>query len=354
MTKILLIEDNEDFRINTSEIIELAGYEVVTAVNGVDGVEKAILNQPDLIICDVMMPELDGYGVINILSKNPDTSGIPFIFLTAKAETSDVRKGMNLGADDYLLKPFDEKALITSIETRLKRNQSIKNQIVKGLSGESSTDDVKSGEEELKKLIENRKEKIYLAKEEIYREEDYANYIYFLVKGKIKLFKSDNYGKSFVIDIHHQGDFFGYMALLEYREHAETAMAMEECKVAIIPKEDFLKLVEKNREVSNKFIKLLAGNVREKEERMLQLAYSPVRERIARALIKLSDTDGQLVNDKTLIRISRDDLANIVGTAKESLVRMLSEMKSDEVLQLKGKEITILKPEELRKMVDFY
>ncbi len=353
MVKILLIEDNEDFRINTSEIIELANYEVITAVNGVDGVEKAITEQPDLIICDVMMPELDGYGVINILSKNPDTSGIPFIFLTAKAENSDVRKGMNLGADDYLLKPFDEQTLLTSIETRLKRNQSIKNQIVKGLSGEAS-EEISSGEEELKRLIENRKEKVFLPKEEIYREEDYANYIYFIISGKVKLFKSDNYGKNFVIDIHHKGEFFGYMALLESREHAETAMAMEECKVTIIPKEDFLKLVAKNREVSNKFIKLLAGNVREKEERLLQLAYSPVRERVARAIIHLADTEGELIDEKTQIKISRDDLANIVGTAKESLVRMLSEMKSDEVLQLKGKEITILKPEELRKMVDFY
>lgn len=353
MVKILLIEDNEDFRINTSEIIELANYEVITAVNGVDGVEKAITEQPDLIICDVMMPELDGYGVINILSKNPDTSGIPFIFLTAKAENSDVRKGMNLGADDYLLKPFDEQTLLTSIETRLKRNQSIKNQIVKGLSGEAS-EEISSGEEELKRLIDNRKEKVFLPKEEIYREEDYANYIYFIISGKVKLFKSDNYGKNFVIDIHHKGEFFGYMALLESREHAETAMAMEECKVTIIPKEDFLKLVAKNREVSNKFIKLLAGNVREKEERLLQLAYSPVRERVARAIIHLADTEGELIDEKTQIKISRDDLANIVGTAKESLVRMLSEMKSDEVLQLKGKEITILKPEELRKMVDFY
>lgn len=353
MIKILLIEDNEDFRINTSEIIELANYQVVTAVNGVDGVKKAIIEQPDLIICDVMMPELDGYGVINILSKNPDTSGIPFIFLTAKAENSDVRKGMNLGADDYLLKPFDENTLLSSIETRLKRNQTIKNQIMKGLAGEVS-EEITSGEEELNKLIENRKEKVFLSKEEIYREEDYANYIYFILEGKVKLFKSDNYGKNFVIDIHHKGDFFGYMALLESREHAETAMAMEECKVTIIPKEDFLKLVAKNREVSNKFIKLLAGNVREKEERLLQLAYSPVRERVARAIIHLADTEGELIDEKTQIKISRDDLANIVGTAKESLVRMLSEMKADEVLSLKGKEITILKPVELRKMVDFY
>ena len=106
--KILLIEDNPEVRENTSEILELAGYDVVTAPNGKLGVEIAQNSHPDLIICDIMMPELDGYGVLHILNKNIDTAGIPFIFLTAKPEKIDIRKGMNLGADDYLTKPFDQ------------------------------------------------------------------------------------------------------------------------------------------------------------------------------------------------------------------------------------------------------
>src|SRR5688572_13362054 len=100
MKKILLIEDNTEVRENTSEIISLANYEVLTAENGKVGVELAQKEKPDLIICDIMMPELDGYGVLHILSKKPETAGIPFIFLTAKTEKNDVRKGMNLGADD--------------------------------------------------------------------------------------------------------------------------------------------------------------------------------------------------------------------------------------------------------------
>jgi CheY-like chemotaxis protein len=108
MKKILLIEDNADVRENTDEILSLAGYNVVTAPNGKNGVELAMQEKPDLIICDIMMPELDGYGVLHILSKKDETAGIPFIFLTAKTEKTDIRKGMNLGADDYLTKPFDE------------------------------------------------------------------------------------------------------------------------------------------------------------------------------------------------------------------------------------------------------
>ena len=119
MKKILLIEDNTEIRENTGEILSLANYEVITAPNGKIGVTLAQEQNPDLIICDIMMPELDGYGVLHILSKKTETAQIPFIFLTAKTERSDVRKGMELGADDYLTKPFDDTELLNAVETRL-------------------------------------------------------------------------------------------------------------------------------------------------------------------------------------------------------------------------------------------
>src|SRR5688572_16474414 len=121
MKKILLIEDNFEVRENTSELLTLANYEVITAENGKIGVELASKHKPDLIICNIMMPELDGYGVLHILSKKPETASIPFIFLTAKTEKADIRKGMVLGADDYLTKPFDETDLMNAVETRLKK-----------------------------------------------------------------------------------------------------------------------------------------------------------------------------------------------------------------------------------------
>jgi Response regulators consisting of a CheY-like receiver domain and a winged-helix DNA-binding domain len=122
MTRILLIEDNPEVRENTTEILELAGYNVQTAPNGKVGVELAQKQNPDLIICDIMMPELDGYGVLHILNKRNEIAGIPFIFLTAKTETADIRKGMNLGADDYLTKPFEETDLLNAIEARPRKS----------------------------------------------------------------------------------------------------------------------------------------------------------------------------------------------------------------------------------------
>src|SRR5436190_22776268 len=106
MKTILIIEDNNDVRENTAEILELSNYRVLQAENGKLGVEVAQKMKPDLIICDIMMPVLDGYGVIHLLNKNPDTASIPFIFLTAKSERIDFRKGMEMGADDYIAKPF--------------------------------------------------------------------------------------------------------------------------------------------------------------------------------------------------------------------------------------------------------
>src|SRR5678816_4656694 len=118
---ILVIDDNTDIRENTSEILELAGYKTFTSENGKKGVETALKEKPDVIVCDIMMPELDGYGVLHLLRKNQETQNIPFIFLTAKTERSDFRKGMEMGADDYVTKPFDDIELLNAVEVRLKK-----------------------------------------------------------------------------------------------------------------------------------------------------------------------------------------------------------------------------------------
>jgi len=121
MKKVLVIEDNKEILENTAEILELSNYRVCTAENGKIGIEKALSDKPDLILCDIMMPELDGYGVLQALRDDARTVAIPFIFLTAKGEKPDIRAGMNLGADDYLTKPVPKTELLEAIRTRLQR-----------------------------------------------------------------------------------------------------------------------------------------------------------------------------------------------------------------------------------------
>ena len=111
MIKILLIDDEKQLRSNVSEMLTLEGYEVITANDGLEGLAKAINEYPDLILCDLMMPRIDGYSVLNELRKT-NLSETPFIFLSAKSDRADVRKGMDLGAEDYLIKPFSRLELL--------------------------------------------------------------------------------------------------------------------------------------------------------------------------------------------------------------------------------------------------
>ncbi len=123
MTRILLIEDQAAMRRNLSLMLKMEGFEVLAADNGRAGLELAQRERPDLILCDVMMPELDGYGVLANLRSDPATATIPFIFLTARSDKPDLRHGMNLGADDYLTKPAQRAEVLAAIAARLARKQ---------------------------------------------------------------------------------------------------------------------------------------------------------------------------------------------------------------------------------------
>lgn len=125
MAKILVIEDEELVRANLIDLLELENFEVYAADNGKDGIQLAQSYRPDLILCDVAMPEVDGYGVLAALRQNPTTAGIPLIFLTARATSADFRQGMRLGADDYLTKPFSQTELLEAIATRLVKHAAI-------------------------------------------------------------------------------------------------------------------------------------------------------------------------------------------------------------------------------------
>ena len=348
--KILLIEDNNDVRENTAEILTLANYNVITAVNGKEGVEFAQKELPDLIICDIMMPVLDGYGVLHLLSKNEKTERIPFIFLTAKAERSDLRKGMEMGADDYLTKPFDDIELLNAIESRLKKSENVKKDFQKNAEGLNDFLTNAKSFEDLKKLSTDNDFRTYKKKDDVYNEGSYPKGIYFINKGKIKTFRSNEQGKEFITGLYKEGDFFGYIALLDEGSYNDTATALEDSEICLIPKEDFYALVYKNAEVSRKFIKMISDNLQEKEEQLVKLAYNSVRKRVAEALATLylrykKDTDSGFT-----MSLSREDLANLAGTATETTIRTLSDFKEEGLLDVKGSSITILNYEKLAKM----
>ncbi|MEW6468768.1 MAG: response regulator [Bacteroidota bacterium] len=348
--KILLIEDNKDMRENTAEILELSNYQVFTAKNGKEGVELAQKNRPDLIICDIMMPVLDGYGVLHLLSKNSETANIPFIFLTAKAERSDLRKGMEMGADDYLTKPFDDIELLNAIESRLKKAEAMKREFSRDMDGLNEFIASAKGIEDLKKLSQERNIRLYRKKENIYNEDGYPKGIFFVVKGKVKTARAHEQGKELITGLYKEGDFFGYLALLEEGQYKDTATALEDAEICLIPKEDFFDLVYKNAEVSRKFIKMLSDNLQEREDQLLRLAYNSVRKRVAEALVTLANRYKKDGETQFSMNISREDLANLAGTATETTIRTLSDFKDEGLVDVKGGTIALVNYDKLAKM----
>ncbi len=341
---ILVIEDQEDVRENIVELLELSNYKVSSASNGKEGVKQALDTPPNLILCDIMMPEMDGYEVLYLLSKNPNTASLPFIFLTAKAEKADFRKGMNMGADDYITKPFEEMELLGAIERRLKKYGD--------LSQVSEVDDLvvqAAKYSNIEELEKERKSQSFKKKDIIYREGDLGSFVYRIKKGKVKTYRINEDGKEFIYDIKKEGDFLGERATIQDSSRTEFAEAMEETELLLIPKSDFQELIFKNREVSGQFIKLLSNNLSQREHELMEMAYNTVRKRTADSLYKLYETYSG--NDKTVtVDISRADLAGMVGTATESVIRILSEFKKDHWIEINGSAISILEPDKIKQV----
>ncbi len=349
MTRILLIEDNDELRENTSEILQMANYSVIAAENGKEGVRLAMEQKPDLIICDIMMPVLDGYGVLHLINKNPGLASVPFIFLTAKSERSDLRKGMEMGADDYIPKPFSDIELLNAVESRLRKTSLIRKNYEYTEEGLNAF--LKDAKSSLEDLADNSELQSYKKKQVVYREGSYPHELFFLKKGKVKIYKSNEFGKELITDLLTDGNFFGYTALFDDAKYAETAETLEESDICCISREDFDRLISNNKEVSQTFIRLLAKNVSEKEQQLLDLAYNSLRKRVADALLMLQEKYKK-DNDKTVIQISREDLANMAGIATESLIRTLSDFKSEKMIEVNGGKITIANEKKLSSLVN--
>nr|WKN34618.1 response regulator [Tunicatimonas sp. TK19036] len=350
MKKILIIEDNADIRENIAEILELADYEAITATQGKEGVEKAIQEQPDLIICDIMMPELDGYGVLHILAKKESTAYIPFIFLTAKADRADMRKGMMLGADDYLTKPFDDTELLDAIEVRLRKNDLLKKEYASSAEGLYSFISDAQSLHHFLSIDSQKKPRFYRKKSVIYHPGEMPLSVFLIAKGKIKTIRINEDGKELITGIYSQGEYFGYEALLKNQEYTNSAETMEDSEIIILPKDEFYQLVYGNREIAQKFIELLSNKVEEKEEKLLHLAYDSVRQRTAEALISLYQKFNTEKDINYEFTVSREDLANMVGTATESVIRVISDFKEEGIITTRSSKITIKQPGKLEKI----
>lgn len=346
MKTILIIEDNVEIRENIAEILELASYTTLTAENGKVGMEIAIAKLPDLIICDIMMPVLDGYGVLHMLHKNPTLKNTPFIFLSAKAEKAEIRKGMEMGGDDYITKPFNTTELLNAIACRLKKAEQINQDLPPNPNGLNTllaatnndfTESIKTGNDVQK----------YKKKQDIYREGHRPSCLYYIIKGKIRTYKRNEDGKELVIGLYSEGDFLGYTALLEQRLYNENAEVLEDAELAIVPRNDFESLLFNNLGILHKFIQLLSKNITEKEEQLLGIAYNSLRKKVSTALLSLYKKYNPSDSGDFSIDMSRDSLAALTGVAKESLIRTLGDFRDEKLIVIKEGHIFILNKKKL-------
>jgi len=350
MKRILLIEDDTILRENTAELLELSGYKVMTASNGKVGVKLAKTKSPDIIVCDIMMPELDGYGALNVLSKNKTTRFIPFIFLSAKTENQDIRKGMNLGADDYITKPFTEEDLICAIESRL-----AKASILKDLRKNPDTASTQVNENQIKTLNElkiffdDNGEIFEFSKGEIiYNEGNHSNYIYLITKGAVKCHKLDDQGKELATALYKEDDLFGYTSFIQNVPYQETATAIKNVDLMGISNIEFVKILEDNHKLALALMQLLTDDLSVVKDELLQMAYSSVNKKTATTILKFAEKINRKPDDP--IKISRNDLASVAGIATETFIRTLTNFKNEGIIKAEGRNIKVIDLEKLKSI----
>ena len=344
MKKIIVIEDNAEVRENLAEILSLSNYEVIEAENGKVGVQKVMEEKPDLIICDVMMPELDGFGVLKILNKNPELMHIPFMFLTAKAEKTDFRKGMGLGADDYITKPFDDVDLLDAIEMRLKKSENLQ-AIDNSEKGVRKFFDEAKGEKTMLALSEDREIRHYGSKDIVYEYGQYPKWLFYVLSGQVKCYQTNEFGKELITHVYSAGDFFGFLPLLTGNRYDDSAMTTENSVLKMIPPEDFETVLFNDRDFAARFIKLLANHADHTERQLIDLAYSSVRKKVANALITLHEKASG-----DTIQVMREDLAALAGTAKETTIRTITDFKHEGLIEVNRGSIKVIDFEGLQDM----
>ena len=217
-----------------------------------------------------------------------------------------------------------------------------------GLEGLQYLLKASSAKNDLLELATGRNLNHYKKKQIIYSEGNHPNRLFYVIQGKVKTFKTNEDGKELVIDLFSAGDFLGHIAILEGATYNDTAEAMEDTDLAIIPREDFDQLMNNSPEIARKFVQLLAKNISEKEEQLLHLAYNSLRKKVADALLTIQSKYQDKNEEQFVIDISRDNLATIAGTAKESLIRTLGDFKDEKIIGINEGRISILNRKKLQ------
>jgi CRP-like cAMP-binding protein len=302
-------------------------------------------------LCGILMPILDGYGVLHLLGKHIETARIPFLFLITKSERSELHRGMELGADDYIVKPYNDTELLKSIEARIRKAEGNVGTIDHLNYRLNQTKNKDISWDEMFKDVPDRRFKSLGKKEVIYSEGDICQGVFIVLKGKVKEYKSHDLGKDLILRVRGKGSMMAFVSLLQGDIHLDNAQALEPSEIMYVPRDSFFLFFESQPKMMLELIRLMSGSLVFERERAVTLAYSSVRKRTATALLRLK-TKFHNGNPDVLFTmpISRDDLAAMVGTATESVIRTLSDFKEEGLIKIQGSAITIVNEDKLRRM----
>jgi CRP/FNR family cyclic AMP-dependent transcriptional regulator len=348
MQKILLIERQQDTADNLRELLGLSNYTVISAADGRQGVKMAIAESPDLIISDVDLPVLDGYGVIHALQQYPETRGTPVIILTTLTEKDDFRKAMMAGADDYLSKPYDGVELLRSVEICLEKHR--RRVLEHQHPGPAIAEAAEGADRPWHPG--DRDVRYFRKKALLYSEGQRAAQVWYIIKGKIKTFLVHTDGKELITRIYGPGDCVGYVAAIRGGTYADNAQVLDDAALIIISRAEFLDILGSDSALSQQLIRWLARNAAENEAGLLNLAYSSLRKKVANGILGFYDHFHSSEEGKNFVTVSRDTLAAIVGSAPESLTRTLSDFKKEKLIDITDGRIYLLDEIGLRNMIN--
>ncbi|MFK8058434.1 MAG: response regulator [Saprospiraceae bacterium] len=327
---VLVIEDQLEVRENLMETLELADYQVLGAPDGHEGVKLVREHKPDLILCDVMMPKLDGFGVLELLQKDPSTASIPFIFLTARAEREDLRRGMNLGAADYITKPFFQDELLRVVAMRLEKQEGSTKTLQSKTVG-SSQAEKENALSLLDQLSDKGRSRSYNERATVYFKGDQVHNVYKVISGRVRFFMETDFGKTLTIDSQGSGSWFGMEDLYAEGVRSVSAGAYPDAEILLVDKTDFLDLINRHPSLVRIHMRQFSQDLALRAEQLLQVAYYSVRKRVAEFLLRSVDRNP---NPQFAVDLRREDIAEAVGTTPESVTRVLTEFRKEGFVNL--------------------
>jgi DNA-binding response OmpR family regulator len=344
MYKILIIEDDGLFSKSAEEILRLSDYEVLVAADGRNGVKKAIELIPDLILCDIQLPDLDGFGVLKAIRNSDRLRKTLFIFMSGIPQHQDFRRAMDSGADDFLLKPFTGTELLMSVSSRLQRLEQL-----------SESDSPLLDDDNLPINFQDRLAVRYplthfKKNAQVFHSGQNIHFLIFLVEGILRCSRFDHSGKELTVAIYSPGQFVGLTEWLQGLQFQDDGHALTDLVFISVPVADFKFEILRARGVSTLLTRQLATELRNQNELLLNLAYQDLRGKVAYAFLRLHGVMQNQMDPKQSLPITRVILATIAGIAKESAVRTVLDFIEEGLLEETSEGFRILDRAGLEKI----